>query len=99
MKEKKKKETETEEKKKREHPMDRVVRSCSPWLPLEGIVATIYLRPTRKDTAEVGDIRPHTASECGFTMKFDWHLTLVRFIMAGVSYYQITEARINDLRT
>ena len=46
----------------------------------------------REDTAEVGDIRPHTASMRGFTMKFDWHLTLVRFIMAGVSYYQIIEA-------
>lgn len=24
-------------------------------------------------------------------MKFDWHLTVVRFVMAGISYYQISK--------
>lgn len=59
---------------------DRVRHGCP-----EGIAVTIYPRPTCKGTTEVGDIRPHTETIRGFTMKFDWHLTVVRFIMAAIS--------------
>lgn len=59
---------------------------------LEGFAATIYPRSTWEDTPEVGDIRSHTAEEHGFTMKFDWHLTVVQLIMVGISYYEISKA-------
>ena len=94
---KKERETETEMKgrtgewKKREHPMG-FCTIAFPVVASRELSRQYILGRLREDTAEVGDIRPHTASMRGFTMKFDWHLTLVRFIMAGVSYYQIIEA-------
>lgn len=64
---------------------------------LEGFAATIYPRSTWEDTPEVGDIRSHTAEEHGFTMKFDWHLTVVQLIMVEISYYEISKA-LNAIR-
>lgn len=98
--EEKKKETETEteteteeekERKKREHPMGSCTIAFAVVASRE-LSRQYILGRLRKDMAEVGDIRPYTASVRGFTMKFDWHLTLVRFIMAGVLYYQIIES-------